>query len=98
MAFSGPVPILSDLDSDVISRDTQNRLLEVLRRSGADGETVVAAGPAASALVRIAEDKKASLLVVGTKGLTGFGRVLLGTVAEQVASEAPSSVLIVRLH
>lgn len=98
MAFGGPAPMLSEQDLNAIRSDAQSKLLEILRRFGAEGETVVAMGPPAPALVQIAEDKKANLLVVGTKGLTGFGRVLLGSVAERVASEAPCSVLIVRLH
>jgi nucleotide-binding universal stress UspA family protein len=40
--------------------------------------------------------EKTDLLVVGSRGRTGITRLLLGSVASHVASNAPCSVLIVR--
>lgn len=62
------------------------------------GKARAALGPAAIALVEIATELKAGLLVVGTIGRTGLSRVLLGNVAESVAKNSPCSVLVVRLH
>ncbi len=49
---------------------------------------------AAEALLHAAEG--ADLLVVGSRGLGGFERLLLGSVSQQVALHAPCAVLIVR--
>lgn len=38
------------------------------------------------------------LLVVGTRGQTGLGRMLLGSVAERVVRDAPCPVLVVHEH
>lgn len=98
MPFGGPTPLLSDQVLDEVKRDAKTRLLDVLKKFGAEGEAVVATGPPAAVLLQISETRKASLLVVGTRGRTGFSRVLLGSVAEWVASAASCSVLIVHLN
>ena len=38
------------------------------------------------------------LLVVGTRGATGLGRLVLGSVAERVVQDAPCPVLVVHEH
>jgi len=43
-----------------------------------------------------AGDREVDLLVVGTHGRTGLGRLLLGSVAERVVRHAPCSVLVTR--
>ncbi|MFN7429404.1 MAG: universal stress protein [bacterium] len=47
-------------------------------------------------VVACAKQWGADLLVLGTHGRTGLGRVLLGSVAEHVVRHAPCSVLVVR--
>lgn len=50
--------------------------------------------PPAAAL--LAASEHADLLVVGSRGLGGFERLLLGSVSQQVAQHATCAVLIVR--
>jgi nucleotide-binding universal stress UspA family protein len=62
------------------------------------GEILVTTGSAGTALIDVAKERKADLVVVGTIGRTGLRRALLGSVAETVARGAPCSVLVVRRH
>jgi nucleotide-binding universal stress UspA family protein/L-amino acid N-acyltransferase YncA len=50
----------------------------------------------AKALIAVAEEQDSDLLVVGSWGRTRASRLLVGSVASQVAHHAPCSVLIVR--
>jgi nucleotide-binding universal stress UspA family protein len=54
----------------------------------------VAHGQPAATLLEAAGD--ADLLVVGSRGLGGFSRLLLGSVSEQLAHHAPCPVTIIR--
>lgn len=55
-------------------------------------------GDAAERIAKRADDWKAELVVVGSHGRTGLSRLLLGSVAEGLAKEAPCSVLVARQH
>jgi nucleotide-binding universal stress UspA family protein len=49
----------------------------------------------AEALIRIAEEVNADLVVVGNRGMSGVARFVLGSVPNKVAHHCPCSVLIV---
>ena len=53
-------------------------------------------GDPADAILDVAEEQKADLIVVGNKGMSGAKRFLLGSVPNKVSHHAPCSVLIVR--
>ncbi len=53
-------------------------------------------GDPADAILDVAEEIKADLIVVGNKGMTGAKRFLLGSVPNKVSHHAPCGVLIVR--
>jgi nucleotide-binding universal stress UspA family protein len=78
--------------------DPADLLLERLRASivseGVDAKYYPAAGDAADAIVRVADQIGADLIVVGNKGMKGMRRVL-GSVPNSVAHQANCSVLIV---
>lgn len=59
-------------------------------------EVEVATGPPADTIVRIASERGADLIVMGTHGHTGLRHVLLGSVAEKVVRLAPCPVLTVK--
>ena len=61
-----------------------------------DVETFARQGDAADAILDVAEEQSADLVVVGNKGMTGAKRFLLGSVPNKVSHHAPCSVLIVR--
>jgi nucleotide-binding universal stress UspA family protein len=53
-------------------------------------------GDAVDEILRVARDADADLIVLGTHGRTGLGRLLMGSVAEQVVRRAPCPVLVVK--
>lgn len=53
-------------------------------------------GDPADAILDVAEEQGAGLIVVGNKGMTGAKRFLLGSVPNKVSHHAPCSVLIIR--
>ena len=67
------------------------------RGAGVGGvETFARQGDAADAILDVAEEQRADLIVVGNRGMTGAKRFLLGSVPNKVSHHAPCSVLIVR--
>jgi nucleotide-binding universal stress UspA family protein len=74
--------------------------LEVLvQKAATEGVTATShmtEAPAASAIVELAEELGADLVVMGTRGHTGLKHVLLGSVAERTLRHAPCSVLTVK--
>ena len=53
-------------------------------------------GDAATQILRVAQETGCDLIVLGTHGRTGLGRLLMGSVAEQVLRTATCPVLTVR--
>lgn len=82
---------------DELRTRAKRRLDEALRESGLPGEAVLVSGFANDVIVRHAETAGAGLVVVGTHGRSGFGRLLLGSTASGVIEHAPCSVLVVPL-
>jgi len=56
-------------------------------------EAVVLAGSAAEAVLSYAEENEIELIVLTTHGGSGFGRWLLGSVAERICRHSPCPVL-----
>jgi nucleotide-binding universal stress UspA family protein len=69
---------------------------EEVEGAGVEVETFAREGDAADAILDVAEEQKADLIVVGNKGMTGAKRFLLGSVPNKVSHHAPCSVLIIR--
>ncbi|MBZ5501955.1 MAG: universal stress protein [Acidobacteriia bacterium] len=73
------------------------RIVQRLRDAGFRVEGQVARGEIREAIVDMAKEWRADLIVLGSHGRTGVSRLLLGSVAEFVARHAPCSVEIVRV-
>ena len=56
----------------------------------------VATGKPAAEIVRVATELGVDMVVMGTHGLTGVERVIIGSVAEQVVRKAPCTVVAVK--
>jgi nucleotide-binding universal stress UspA family protein len=64
--------------------------------AGVEARTHARQGDPADAILDVAEEHGADLIVVGNKGMTGTKRFLLGSVPNKVSHHAPCSVLIIR--
>jgi nucleotide-binding universal stress UspA family protein len=67
-----------------------------VKDGGVEVETYARQGDPADAILDVAEEKNADLIVVGNKGMTGAKRFLLGSVPNKVSHHAPCSVMIIR--
>jgi len=68
------------------------------RRSPATIEIVLRTGDARDAIVDVANELHADLIVMGTHGRRGVRRALIGSIAEGVVRAAPCPVLTIRRH
>jgi nucleotide-binding universal stress UspA family protein len=68
----------------------------LMREKGIEVELIEPSGDPARTIERIAEEGAFDMIVVGSRGLSGVGRVLQGSVSEHVATHAHSTVVIAR--
>ncbi len=87
-----------DLQWMINPREDVERLLSEAASTadGVETETHSVEGDPADALLDVAEEQKADLIVVGNKGMTGASRFVLGSVPNKVSHHAPCSVMIIR--
>jgi nucleotide-binding universal stress UspA family protein len=69
---------------------------EIAQQAGINVEVFPRQGDPADAILDVAEERDADLIIVGNKGMTGAKRFLLGSVPNKVSHHAPCSVLIIR--
>lgn len=90
----------SDVQYEIGPREDVNLVLDsaaaAARKEGLEVQTHPVEGDPAEAILDVAEETKADLIVVGNKGMTGARRFLLGSVPNNVSHHAPCSVIIVR--
>jgi nucleotide-binding universal stress UspA family protein len=79
-------------DVDATLREAADRV----EAAGVSVRTYAREGDPADAILDVAEERGADLIVVGNKGMTGAKRFLLGSVPNKVSHHAPCSVLIIR--
>ena len=89
-----------DVSHTVGPREDVNVTLDaavgMAKQEGVDAEPYPREGDPADAILDVAEESKADLIVVGNKGMTGAKRFLLGSVPNKVSHHAPCGVYIVR--
>ena len=89
-----------DLEWMVHAKEDVNATLkdasDQLSEQGVAVETFAREGDPADAILDVAEEQGADLIVVGNKGMTGAKRFLLGSVPNKVSHHAPCSVMIIR--
>src|SRR5919108_5898489 len=75
---------------------TLSEASERVEAAGLKVTTYAREGDPADAILDVAEERSADLIIVGNKGMTGAKRFLLGSVPNKVSHHAPCSVLIIR--
>jgi len=87
---------------DVLEKEGRRTLAaaeQAARRRGVKVETVLHSGrlgSVADGIVREARKWRADVIVMGTHGRRGFGRLVMGSDAESVVRESPIPVLLVK--
>lgn len=94
--FYVPHSALDNLEAELMEsarKKMENFLEEELE--GFSAESVVTRGDVPEEIVKVAEEKGADLIVMGTHGRKGLEKVLLGSVAERVVKTASCPVMTV---
>lgn len=82
-------------------QNAQNRLAEIeqsFSREGIQVDTKIIRGVAASeGIIQIANEIGADLIIMGSHGHTGVKKMMLGSVAQNVLTQSPVPVLIVKV-
>ncbi len=95
---AGDIP--GDVAHVVGPKEDVNVILEaaagLAKEAGVEVNTHPREGDPADAILTVAEEVKASVIVVGNKGMTGARRFLLGSVPNKISHHAPCSVYIAR--
>ena len=68
----------------------------LLAPRGVEPKPVAAFGDAGAAIIEVARNENADLIVVGSRGRNPIERVLMGSVSDKVVRRAPCDVLVVR--
>jgi len=89
-----------DLQWAISPREDVDTTLQAAAKIATDAGVAVEVfprqGDPADAIIDVAEELEADLVIVGNKGMTGAKRFLLGSVPNKVSHHAPCSVLIIR--
>ncbi len=88
MYYGVPTPSIDQIKTMLAEIDPGAPDVEVERH--------LVTGEPADAIVRLAEEEKADLIVMSTHGRTGLTRLLMGSVAETVVRRAACPVLTVK--
>jgi nucleotide-binding universal stress UspA family protein len=73
-----------------------SRAEKILKDQGVECKTVLVEGPVAQQIVNVAEDNGVDYIFMGSRGLRGLKRMLLGSVADSVTKYAHCAVTIIR--
>jgi nucleotide-binding universal stress UspA family protein len=67
-----------------------------LRAQGVEVRTIARVGEVSETILQVARDERVDVIVMGTHGRAGLGRLILGSVAEKIVRQAEVPVVTVR--
>jgi len=83
-------------EMEVYAKKSLDQVVQERLAEDVKSRTRVCLGDAANEIVGAAEEEKADLIVIATHGLTGWRRLMFGSVAERVVRVAQCPVLTIR--
>jgi nucleotide-binding universal stress UspA family protein len=92
--FAAP-PLTLDQELRDAARKRMDEVLAGEGLAGLDANGVLRDGTPSQSVLDVADEVAADLVVVGTRGLTGFRHLLLGSTAERIVQRAKTPVLAV---
>ncbi len=95
LAETLPTPDLSEQLEDAAEREFP-KIADCEEFKGLEVDEVITHGDASAEIVRLATERKIDLIVISSHGRTGIGRMLFGSIAEEVVRHAPCPVLVVK--
>jgi len=96
-AYLGEPNLQAAVDARMREADAiLERTLKVVGEIPGEIHTEILEGPAADAILRVAETRGNDLIVMGSRGLGQLAGLLLGSQSQKVVTHAPCPVLIVR--
>jgi len=99
-ATSGmPIPDYKALEDakKAAAKEVLSNGLQLTAQGGVEAKGELIEAPSVvEALVEFAEEKKADLIIAGTRGMTGFKKLILGSVSSGLVNHAHCQVLIAR--
>ncbi|BBD72241.1 universal stress protein UspA [Sulfodiicoccus acidiphilus] len=94
--YSFAAPPISFKELEKRAESHVNEVAQRARSSGVDCEPKVAAGYPPTAIMEFAESNGVGLIVMGSRGLSTFKKLFLGSVSSAVVNNSKVPVLIVR--
>ncbi|MCS6995265.1 MAG: universal stress protein [Anaerolineales bacterium] len=96
-AYLGEPNLQKAIDERMKEAETvMEQALKAIGETPAEIHTEILEGPAADAILRVAETRGSDLIVMGSRGLGQIGSLLLGSQSQKVVNHAPCPVLIAR--
>jgi nucleotide-binding universal stress UspA family protein len=102
VSVAEPLPQFGRAGAMLVPEEEQERVHELadakkaLTEKGVSAKIVERKGDAAAMIIDEAEKENTDMIVMGTRGLNGAQRWLLGSVSSRVVQHAPCNVLVVR--
>ena len=88
--------LMLDRHMEEVARLELKKAEHILEKVGVSAEVLVLTGHPADEIVGLAEKSRADLIVMGSRGLSGIDRFLLGSVSESVMRHARCAVMVVK--
>jgi nucleotide-binding universal stress UspA family protein len=101
LASDSPQSDLADLPHqyarEIPYRQVEKQLQIYQQQLHCYSEIEIVTGEPVTEIIRLAHIYHCDLIAIGCRGLTGVSRIIQGSISSQVFSEAPCSVLVIRL-